>query len=304
MFAFIAKRVLSAILTLFIICTLTFFMMNMIPGGPFLSERTSDKIIAITNEKYGLDKPLIVQYKNYMLRLLQGDMGDSYKRKGFTVAEIISEKFPVSASLGLTAMAASVLIGVTMGCAAAVRRNKLTDRTIMFVCTLGVAVPSFVIGTLLKYVFGVWLKWLPTLGLKSGLHYILPAFALSLQPMSYIARLLRSNMLDVIDQDYIKTARAKGLSKNAVIYKHALKNSILPIVTYLGPMTAYILVGGAVTESIFSIPGLGKYFVETVLNRDYTMIMGTTIFLGLLIIGANCVVDILYRFIDPRISLG
>lgn len=300
---FAIMRVLSAALTLFIICTLTFLMMNMIPGGPFLSERTSDKIIAITNEKYGLDKPLITQYKNYILRLLQGDMGDSFKRKGFTVKEIIFEKFPVSAGLGIVAMAAALSVGSVLGCVAAMKRNKAADRAIMFFCTLGVAVPSFVIGTLLKYVFGVWLKWLPTLGLKTPLHYILPAFALSLQPMSYIARLLRSNMLDVIEQDYVKTARAKGLSRGAVIYKHALKNSILPVITYVGPMTAYILVGGAVTESVFSIPGLGKYFVETVLNRDYPMIMGTTIFLGLLIIAANCAVDILYRFVDPRISL-
>jgi len=300
---FIIKRVLSAILTLFIICTLTFFMMNMIPGGPFQSERTTEKILQITNEKYGLDKPIITQYKNYMLRLLQGDMGDSYKRKGFTVSQIIAEKFPVSARLGAVAITASVLAGVTLGCAAAVKRNKLIDRFIMFFCTFGVAVPSFVVGTLLKYVFGVWLHVLPTLGLKTPLHYIMPAFALSLQPMSYIARLLRSNMLDIIDQDYIKTARAKGLSRNIVVFKHALRNSILPIITYLGPMTAYILVGGAVTEMIFSIPGLGKYFVETVLNRDYTMIMGTTIFLALLIIAANCIVDIVYRFVDPRISL-
>ena len=304
MIRFVVKRALSAILTLYIICTLTFFMMNMIPGGPFLSERTTDKILAITNAKYGLDQPLIVQYKNYMVNLFHGDMGVSYKRKGFTVVEIIAEKFPISARLGGLAIFCSLTVGVALGCAAAVNRNKLIDRIAMFICTLGIAVPSFVVGILLLYIFGVWWKILPTVGLTSPWHYVMPVFALSLQPMSYIARLLRSSMLDAIDQDYVKTARAKGLSRGVIIFKHVMRNSILPIITYLGPMTAYILTGGMVTEKIFSIPGLGKYFVDTVLNRDYMMIMGTTIFLAMLIIAANFIVDILYRVVDPRIQLN
>jgi oligopeptide transport system permease protein len=173
----------------------------------------------------------------------------------------------------------------------------------MFFCTFSWAVPSFIVGTLLLYIFGIWLKWLPAIGLKTPAHYIMPAFALSLSPMSYITRLLRANMLDVIDQDYIKTARAKGLSRNKVVLKHALRNSILPIITYLGPMTAFVVTGGVVVERIFNIPGLGKYFVETIMNRDYMMIMGTTIFLATLVITANFIVDILYRVIDPRIEL-
>ena len=303
MVRFILRRFLSALLALFIICTLTFFMMFLVPGGPFLSERTSDKIIAIANEKYGLDKPILVQYKNYMVRLLQGDLGVSFKRKGFTVNEIIAEKFPVSAKLGAVAMVLAIITGVTMGCVAAINHNKFIDRFVMFFCTFSWAVPSFVVGTLLLYIFGIWLKWLPAIGLKTPAHYIMPAVALSLSPMSYITRLLRSNMLDVIDQDYIKTARAKGLSRNTVVFKHALRNSILPIITYLGPMTAFVITGGVVVERIFNIPGLGKYFVETIMNRDYMMIMGTTIFLATLVIFANFIVDILYRVVDPRIEL-
>lgn len=299
---FFIKRILSAVLTLFIVCTLTFFLMNLIPGGPFMSEKTTEKTLAIINEKYGLDKPLTEQYVNYMNRLIHGDLGISYKRQGFTVNQIIAEKFPISASLGGCAMAFALVIGVSLGTLAAANRNRLIDRVAMVVCTLGISVPSFVIGTLLLYLLGVNLKLLPIVGLTSPLHYIMPAIALSAQPLSYITRLMRSNMLDVIDQDYIKTARSKGLSSRVVLFKHALKNSILPIVTYLGPMTAQVVTGGFVVERIFSIPGLGGYFVSSISNRDYPMIMGTTIFLATLVIAANLIVDVLYRVIDPRIK--
>jgi oligopeptide transport system permease protein len=299
---FIVKRALAAILTLFIVCTLTFFLMNIIPGGPFLSEKTSEKTLAIINEKYGLDKPLFEQYLNYMKRLLHGDLGVAYKRQGFTVNQIIAEKFPVSAKLGGLAMLWAVCAGVLLGVLAAVRRNKLADRVVMFISTLGISVPGFVIGTILLYVFSGRLGLVSGVGLGSPANYIMPMLALSFSPMSYIARLIRSNMLDVIGQDYIKTARAKGLSRFMVIFKHTLRNTVIPLITYVGPMTAGILTGGFVVENIFSIPGLGKYFISSITGRDYPVIMGTTIFLAALIIAANLLVDILYRVADPRIQ--
>jgi oligopeptide transport system permease protein len=274
----------------------------MIPGGPFLSEKMTDKMLAIINAKYGLDKPLLDQYLEYMGNLLRGDLGLALKRQGFTVHQIIAEKFPISAALGGITMIWAVTLGILMGVLSGVNHNKPIDRATMFVCTLGIAVPSFVIGTMLLYSFGVNLNLLPTIGLSTPLHYIMPVIALSFQPMSYIARLMRSNMLDAIDQDYIKTARAKGLPTRKIIFKHALKNTILPVITYLGPMTAGVLTGGFVTENIFSVPGLGRYFVSSINNRDYPMIMGTTIFFAALIIVANMLVDILYRVVDPRIK--
>ena len=300
---FLIKRIFSALLTLFIVVTLTFFLMNMIPGGPFQSEKITEKMLEIINEKYGLNKPVFQQYLSYLSKLLQGDLGISYKRQGYTVAEIIALKFPISARLGLVTMVWGVVSGILVGVTASVNHNKTIDRIAMFLCTLGIAVPSFVIGTSLIYLFAVNLGILPSSGLNTPLHYVLPVIALSFQPMSYIARLMRSNMLDAIDQDYIKTARAKGLSTGKTIFKHALRNTIIPVITYLGPMTAGVLTGGFVTERIFDIKGLGAYFVESITNRDYPMIMGTTIFFAALIIAANLIVDILYHVVDPRIKV-
>ena len=300
---FLVKRILSALLTLFIVATLTFFLMNMIPGGPFQNEKISEKMLDIINEKYGLNKPVVQQYVSYMGRLLKGDLGISYKRQGFTVNEIIAMKFPVSAKLGGITMLWGLISGILIGVLAAVNHNKIIDRAAMFICTLGIAVPSFVIGTSLIYSLAINLGIFPYSGLGTPLHYVLPVIALSFQPMSYIARLMRSNMLDAIDQDYIKTARAKGLSTGKTIFKHAMRNTIIPIITYLGPMTAGVLTGGFVTERIFDIKGLGSYFVESIGNRDYPMIMGTTIFFAALIIIANLIVDILYHVVDPRIKV-
>jgi len=300
---FLIKRILSALLTLFIVATLTFFLMNMIPGGPFQNEKITEKMLGIINEKYGLDKPIFQQYLSYMGKLVKGDLGISYKRQGYTINQIIAEKFPVSAKLGAVTMLWGVFSGILLGVAAAVNHNKIIDKTAMFLCTLGIAVPSFVIGTSLIYSFSINIKGLPWGGLDTPLHYILPVIALSFQPMSYIARLMRSNMLDAIDQDYIKTARAKGLSTGKTIFKHAMRNTIIPIITYLGPMTAAVLTGGFVTERIFDINGLGSYFVESIGHRDYPMIMGTTIFFAALIIFANLIVDILYHVVDPRIKV-
>ena len=299
---FIIKRVLSTILTLFIIATITFFLMNMIPGGPFNTERASAKTVEMMEAKYGLDKPLIEQYWMYLKRLVRLDLGDSYKRTGFTVNQILAEKFPVSASIGIVAILIAVLIGVPVGTLAAFKQNKPLDRVVMFIANLGIAVPNFVMATTLLFFFGVKLGWLPTLGLKSWKHFIMPALGLAFNPMCYISRLMRSSMLDVLRQDYIKTARAKGLSEKLVLFKHALRNAILPVVTYLGPLTAGILTGGFVIEQIFTIPGMGKFFVESINNRDYPLIMGVTLFYSALLVLMNLIVDLLYGIIDRRIK--
>ena len=299
---FIVKRVLAAILTLLIIATITFFLMNMIPGGPFNTERASAKTVEMMEAKYGLDKSLMEQFAMYMKRLVHFDLGDSYKRIGFTVNQILGEKFPISAGVGGVAIALAVLIGIPAGVLAAFRHNKPTDRIVMLIANLGIAVPNFVMATALLFFFGVKLGWLPTLGLKTWKHYIMPALALAFNPMCYIARLMRSSMLDVLRQDYIKTGRAKGLSEKMVLFKHAMRNAILPVITYLGPLTAGILTGGFVIEKIFTIPGMGKFFVESINNRDYPLIMGVTVFYSALLVLMNLVVDLLYGIIDPRIK--
>lgn len=292
-----------AVVTLYVVATVTFFAMHLLPGGPFLNEKLSDQAIERLNERYGLNDPIMVQYGRYMNDLLHGDFGESFKRLGYTVNEIIGEKFPVSAKLGGIAILIIIAGGIPLGAVAAMKRNSVWDRIVMFIATMGTAVPAFVVGTVLLYVLGINLKILPTMGLSSPLHYIMPAFALAFYPMSYVARLMRSSMLDVISQDYVKTARAKGLSETAILFKHALRNAILPVLTYLGQMTAGILSGGFVVEKIFVIPGLGQYFITSIMNRDYSVIMGTTIFYAALLIGMNLLVDILYVFIDPRIKL-
>jgi len=303
MVQYVAKRFFAAVSTLFIVSTLTFFLMNIVPGGPFLSEKTNSQTLERMNAKYGLDRPIHEQYVNYMGRLVQGDLGISYKRQGFTVNEIITEKFPVSARLGLLTVAWSIVSGLLLGTLAAIKRNKLLDRLVMFICTVGISVPGFIIGTMLIYIFAERMGWVSALGINTPGQYILPIITLSMQPMSYIARLIRSNMLEVIDQDYIKTARAKGLPSSRIIFKHIMRNTIIPLITYVGPMTAFVITGGFYVERLFQIPGLGDYFVRSVETRDYPLIMGLTIFLAMLIIAANFIVDIVYRIVDPRIKL-
>ena len=304
MINYIVKRVILAALTIFLVATITFFLMNLVPGGPFVAEKSiSAQAQAALKAKYGLDKPLIVQYKNYMVNAAQGDFGLSLKQRGRTVMDIISDKFPVSAKIGGIAVLSALAVGIPLGSIAALNRGKWLDQLIIVIATCGIAFPSFVICTVGMYLFGVQLKLLPVIGLSSPLHYILPIVALSFYPMAYITRLMRASMLDVIGQDYMRTARAKGLSQFVTLFKHALRNAILPIVTYLGPMLAYTLTGSFVVEKIFVIPGLGGQFVGSILNRDYTVIMGTTIFLAALIITLNVLVDIAYKLIDPRIQL-
>ncbi|MEG0770122.1 MAG: ABC transporter permease [Ruthenibacterium sp.] len=301
---YIVKRLALALLTVFVVATLTFFLMNAVPGGPFTAEKSiSAKAISALNEKFGLDKPILERYANYMSGVMKGDFSLSLKQRGRTVADIITSKFPVSAKLGGISVLVALLLGIPLGCIAALNRGKWVDSAIIVIATCGIAVPSFVICTVSMYVFGVNLGWLPTFGLTSWRHYILPVFALSFYPMAYIARLMRSSMLDVLGQDYMRTAKAKGLSQSKSLFKHALRNALLPVVTYVGPMLAYTLTGSFIVEKIFTIPGLGGEFVSSITNRDYTVIMGTTIFLATLIVFMNVVVDIVYKMIDPRIKL-
>ena len=301
---YIVKRILLAIVTIWAVATLTFFLMNMVPGGPFLSEKAiSPQATAALEAKYGLDKPMGQRYLTYMADALHGDFGDSLKQRGRTVMDIIKMKFPVSAKVGGVSVLVSLLLGIPLGCLAALKRGKTLDSIISVVATCGIAVASFVICTVLMYFFGVKLKLLPTMGLTSLKHYVMPVMALSFYPTAYIMRLMRSSMLDVLGQDYMRTAKAKGVHGFKILFKHALRNAILPVITYVGPMLAYTVTGSFVVEKIFTIPGLGGEFIGAIQGRDYTLIMGTTIFLATLIIIMNVVVDICYKIVDPRIKL-
>ena len=305
MINYIVKRVFLAIITIWAVATITFFMMNLVPGGPFMGEKAlSPQAQKALEEKYGLDKPLIQQYTTYMKGILHGDFSESLKQRGRSVSSIIVTKFPVSAKIGGIAVLVSLLIGIPLGCIAAFRRGKFLDHFISIMATCGIAVPSFVICTVLMYLFGAKLNLLPTFGLTSWKHYIMPVMSLAFYPTAYIMRLMRSSMLDVLGQDYMRTAKAKGLSQFVSMFKHALRNAILPVVTYVGPMITFTLTGSFVVEKIFTIPGLGGQFVGAITSRDYTLIMGTTIFLASLMIVMNVIVDIIYKIVDPRIKLN
>lgn len=303
MLKYLVKRILSSILTIFILITMTFFLMHAVPGDPFTNEKTPPQTRELLMKKYGLDKPLLTQYTIYMGELLKGDLGQSINKKGREVNDIITEKFPYSAKLGLMAIVFALLIGIPLGSIAAIKHESLLDRIIMLFTTVFISVPGFVLGTLLIVTFGALLKVAPVTWSDDVSHYILPVITYSFYPICYITKLTRSSMLETLGQDYIKTAHAKGLSRFKVHYKHALKNSIIPVVTYLGPLTAFLITGGFAVEKIFSVPGLGRFFVDSVAARDYPVIMGTTIFLGALIIAMNFFVDIIYGLIDPKIKL-
>lgn len=301
---YIIKRIAMGLLSIFIVATLTFLLMNLVPGGPFVAEKSISKAAQeALAAKYGLDKPLYQRYLTYMTDLLKGDMGFSLRQRGRTVSDIIFSKFPVSAKLAGVAVLAALLVGVPLGCLSAYYRGKWADNFIIVLATCGIAIPSFISSVVLLYTFGSKLGILPTIGLNTASSYIMPATALAIYPAAYITRLMRSSLLDVMGQDYIRTAKAKGLSGFVVLFKHALRNAILPVITYVGPMLAGLMTGSFVVEKIFSIPGLGREFVSSITNRDYTMIMGTTIILATLVISANVIVDILYKIIDPRIKL-
>ncbi len=301
---YIVKRIALGLLSIFIVATLTFLLMNLVPGGPFVAEKSISKAAQeALAAKYGLDKPFLQRYTTYMSDFLHGDMGLSLRQRGRTVSDIIFSKFPVSAGLAGIAVAVALIIGIPLGCLSAYNRGKFSDNFIIVLMTCGIAIPSFISSVLLLYTFGSQLKLLPTIGLHGATSYIMPVTALAIYPTAYITRLMRSSLLDVMGQDYIRTAKAKGLSNFKILFKHALRNAILPVITYVGPMLANLMTGSFVVEKIFSIPGLGREFVSAINQRDYTMIMGTTIVLATLIIFANVVVDILYKIIDPRIKL-
>lgn len=303
MLKYILKRILSSAVTLLLLITMTFFLMHAVPGGPFNSEKITPQARANLEKKYGLDKPLTTQYTIYMGELAQGDLGSSLMKKGRTVNDIITEKFPFSAKLGLMAIVLALLIGIPLGALAAIKHETLYDRMIMLFTTIFISVPGFVLGTLLIVIFGALLKVAPTMWQDTPANYVLPVITYSFYPICYITKLMRSSMLETLGQDYIKTAHAKGLSSLAVNFKHALKNSVIPVITYLGPLTAFLITGGFAVEKIFSVPGLGRFFVDSVSGRDYPVIMGTTIFLGFLMVVMNLVVDIIYGLVDPKIKL-
>lgn len=301
MWKYILKRILLALFTVLFICVITFALMNAIPGGPFNKEKAlSEATIASLNARYNLDKPLYVQFILYMKNLLHGDFGVSLKN-GREIKEIISESFPVSCRLGLSAVIVALILGTIFGSLAALMRNKWPDRLIIFFSTLFTAVPSFVLATLLLLVFSIKLGWIPVWSVEHT-NYLLPVIALAAYPMAYTTRLAKTSMLDALSQDYIRTAKAKGVSKYKVIFKHALRNSLLPIITYAGPEIAYIITGSMVVETVFTVGGIGSKFVSAITNRDYTMIMATTIFLATLMVVANVICDLLYKVVDPRIK--
>ena len=304
---FVLKRALSIIPTVFIIITLGFFIIRAAPGGPFSREKAVPPgVLANLMAKYHMDEPLVKQYLRFLGDVLRGDLGPSFVNKDFSVNELIAMSLPVSITLGLVALAIAVLLGVTAGVISAIKQNSAVDYTFMSVAVTGISVPTFVIGPVLMLVFAITLRWLPTSGWIDGRNglktLIMPAITLSLAQFAYIARLTRASMLETLRSDYIRTARAKGLSMPVIIFKHALKGACLPVVSYLGPAMAGLITGSVVVERIFAIPGLGVHFVRAATNRDYTMIMGGVIVYSLILIALNFIVDIIYGFLDPRIS--
>ena len=302
---YIFQRIWASFLTLFVVVTLTFFMMRAIPGGPFTDEKAIppfilEKIMA----RYHLNDPLYVQYGHYLWDILHFDLGPSYRYEGMTVNQLIASGFPASLMVGSIAILLALVVGIPAGIVSALRRGRWQDRTAMVLATLGITIPNFVIATILVYFFAYRWGWV-TVGFWEGLPTaLLPAITLAGYPTAFISRLTRSSMLEVLQQDYIRTAYSKGLRERAVVYIHALRNAIIPVVTYLGPLIAGILTGSFVVEQVFGVPGLGTFFVTSISNRDYTTIMGVTIFYSALLVSLNLVVDICLGFIDPRIKLN
>lgn len=300
---YIIKRILLAAVSLFAIITLTFFLMNLMPGDPFMSDKATEESRAMLIAKYGLDQPVYIQYIKYLKNLFHGDMGTSYVlQKGRAVTEIISESFTVSMGIGVKALILAVICGLILGCISGLCKDKLPDAIIRVLSSMGISMPGYVVASGLMILLAVNLQVLPVSYNKPG-GWIMPVITLALYPTSYLTRLTRASILEVMNQDYLRTERAKGMSEFVVVFVHALKNSLIPVITYLGPLTASILTGGFVAESVFNVPGLGRYFVSSISKRDYTMIMGVTIFYSALIVLMNLVCDILYKIVDPRINL-
>lgn len=307
MLRFAIQRLLGAIPTLLVLITLAFFLIRLAPGGPFDTEKTlPPEIEANLRAAYNLDESLPVQLGRYLWNLAQGDFGPSFQYRDFTVTELIATGFPVSLRLGSLAMALALVLGISAGTLAALRQNRPVDYTVMGAAMTGISIPNFVLAPLLVLVFAIWLRWLPAGGLGDGsLRFVvLPVIALALPQVAYIARLTRGSMIEVLRSPFIRTARAQGLPTRTVILRHALKPALLPVVSYLGPALAAIITGSVVVEQIFGVPGLGRFFVQGALNRDYTLVMGVVVFYGSLIIALNFLVDLVYGWLDPRLRHG
>jgi oligopeptide transport system permease protein len=299
---YIVRRVLWLILVLLVVSFITFALMHIIPGGPWDREKAlPPQVIENLNRRYGLDKPFLVQYGNYVWGLLQGDLGVSYSFQDRSVTQIIMQGLPKTATLGLTAFALAILIGIPLGMAAALRQNSAVDYASVLFSTIFASIPGFVMGILLMIVFGVALHWLPTGGWGSIRQIIMPSFALAALPAAFIARITRASTLEVMRQDYVRTARAKGLQERIVLTRHILRNSLIPVVTIAGPELAFLVSGSFIIEQLFSIPGIGRLFVQGVFARDYGLIMGSILFYAFVVAVINLVVDVLYAAIDPRI---
>ncbi|RME16435.1 MAG: ABC transporter permease [Bdellovibrio sp.] len=302
---YVFKRLGEAVLTLFIIASLTFLLLRIMPGGPFDRDKAlPPEVLANIEAKYNLNAPLYVQYFDYLKGLSRGYLGESYKYIGRGVTDIIMEALPVSFQLGFYSLILAFLLGIPLGVFAASKHNSRFDYFAMFLANSGTALPSFLVGPILIIIFCFWLNWLPAAFWDGPEYYILPVLTLGLRPVAVIARLTRANVLDVIRSDYIRTARSKGLAEKVVLYKHVLKNSLIPVLTFSGPLAAAILSGSFVIELIFNIPGIGKHFVESVTNRDYPLILGVTLVFSFLLVLANLIVDLLYVYFDPRIKLS
>ncbi len=301
---YILKRALAAIVTLFVLITVVFFLVRLIPGDPFNDPKLTDTVRENLYEYYGFDKPLVVQYGMYMNNLLHGDLGPSTRYMNRTVNDMIFESFPYSADLGIRALVFAVSFGLVLGILAALNRGKKLDVVCVLVAIVGTSIPDFIMGAILQYFFGV--KWglLPVAQYKGIEYTILPAAALGFYTLASVSKLMRSSMLEVVSQDYIKTAKAKGLSQGRITFRHQIRNAIMPVITVLGPTVASVLTGTFVVESIFAIPGMGKYYVDSVNNNDYSMILGMTIFYGAFLILCNLIVDVAYGLVDPRVRIG
>ena len=304
MIRYIARRTVLMIITLFVIISITFFISKLLPGTPFADDKLTPEIRRQLFEKYGLDEPLYVQYVKYMLNVAQGDLGNSFYFESRPVLRVILEQLPVSMFLGVQAVISGLFVGLVLGIVAALRHNTWLDTFAVVLAVLGVSVPSFVLGPLMQYWLGVKLEWFPIAFFESWWHSVLPSLALSVFVVSTVARFVRSEMLEVMGQDYITLAKAKGLSGLAVIVRHVLRNAMIPLVTVLAPLTVYIITGSLVIEQIFAVPGIGEQFVASVRVNDYSMILGTTVFFSFLFIIALLIQDILYGIIDPRIRVS
>jgi oligopeptide transport system permease protein len=304
MLSYALRRLAGAVPTLFVIVTIAFFLMRIAPGGPFDRERTLEaQVMANLNAAFGLDDPLWQQYLNYLGNLLRGDLGPSFIYRDFTVQELLGAGLPISIQLGALALLTALLVGGVLGVLAALKQNSAVDTAVIGIATFGITVPNFVVAPILSLVFGVWLGVLPAGGWEawSPAHMLLPVITLALPQVAVVARLIRGAMLEALQSDHVRTARAYGLPTRMVVIVHTLRHASLPVVSYLGPAAAALLTGSVVVETIFGIPGIGRYFVQGALNRDYTLVMGTVVIVAVFIIVFNLIVDLLYAWIDPRV---